>query len=59
MSNLDIAELPHDIKNPADGSRVGHIYKKGNYVRVQVGIDGLTAGFNGKQNMKINLPCQV
>lgn len=58
LRNLDEAELPYDIKNPSDDSRVGHIYKRGNYVRVQVGIDGLTAGFNGKQNMKINLPCQ-
>ncbi|CAG5102957.1 Oidioi.mRNA.OKI2018_I69.chr1.g547.t1.cds [Oikopleura dioica] len=57
IRSLDEAELPFDINDDA-GDRVGHIYKKGNYVRVQVGIDGLTAGFNGKQNMKINLPCQ-
>ena len=26
---------------------------------MQIGLDGLTVGFNGKQNMRIHLPCQV
>ena len=37
---------------------MGFIYERGNFVRVQIGNDGLTVGFNGKQNMRVHLPCQ-
>lgn len=55
--DIDASRLPFVLTDNT-GARVGIIYERGNFVRVQIGSDGLTVGFNGKQNMRVHLPCQ-
>jgi len=54
---IDADRLPYVITDFA-GVRVGIIFRRGQFIRVQVGTDGLTVAFNGRQNVRINLPCQ-
>jgi hypothetical protein len=50
-------ELPFQIIS-ATGRVIGLIYQKGIWVKVQLGTDGLAVSFNGKQNFRMDLPCQ-
>jgi len=56
-TQISQADLPLVVDDAA-GNRIGFIYERSSFVRMQIGLDGLTVGFNGKQNMRIHLPCQ-
>lgn len=55
--NVDVDSLPMVVEGE-NGERIGFLYQRSSFIRIQVGTDGLTVGFNGKQNMRIHLPCQ-
>jgi len=54
---VESTQLPYQIYN-SQGLAVAMLYMRNDYLRLQLGSDGLTVAYNGKANFKIHLPCE-
>lgn len=54
---ISSSQLPYQIYDE-NGTAVAMLYMRNDYMRLQIGGDGLIIQYNGKANFKIHLPCQ-